>query len=706
MEHQAIIANRNEELRRNIALTFMQVPEETMLNKSEEDELEKGGAGSGRKRGFSSGVLKHIDPDDTKVGWMGHKDRNTKGDAQLENYLKDKHNLKDHEVAAYAVSVLGRHAGDHYSTHKNFDNLHGKDTKKIKEHKESVKNGDFGESYYEKSNEDELEKGLFGLGSRGGKIIGTTKSGKAIYDSFGHKKHSKFDHEDHKDAARLHGEKGTEVKASKETKLLHLTEASSHMKEAKRIELANKVKALKVSHPHIFKSNDQIFFEENIAEFSVDLQKAFDSGDLSEVEFEKAVKDLTKLQKKVITNKEGHQQTVYVRVHDNGEEHHFTHGDKVKFEHNGKSLTGHIKGLKSHDKYDKFGTAEIHDEKGNKYSKSLRQIEHHLTPVDDTSTIKGDEEANGGETRDIVDRYNEIKGYGDKEVTHKDALASIRKTHGVKNSEIEAALEKYKAVPIGGNFEDKLPKMTGGDTGIFDYSKIKDYDKWLTAEGIDYAPGDQLKTTSGIRGIPKGSIVQYVSEDRHTGKVKVKLHGFDQTISSKQLNDKTKFHKNGEISQKREESGKFDEFGNLKKKQDGKSMFGPGVKENKQTPEQFTSDIIDTHNYHTKDHVTDPKEIKERDEYITGYMKKKGYTDEQIKEKMKLAQKEEAKPKLSGVAAINTKQKQLTEVEDKIANHQAGINKMDEDELTNAKSKVKLLKKIIQQLTDKVESKQ
>lgn len=51
----------------------------------------------------------------------------------------------------------------------------------------------------EKSEEGDLEKG--GEGSRGGKVIGHTKSGKPIYDSFEHEGHKNFTTEDHKDAA-------------------------------------------------------------------------------------------------------------------------------------------------------------------------------------------------------------------------------------------------------------------------------------------------------------------------------------------------------------------------------------------------------------------------------------------------------------------------------------------------------------------------
>ena len=51
---------------------------------------------------------------------------------------------------------------------------------------------------------DILEKG--GEGSRGGKIIGHTKSGKPIYDKFNHPGHKDFTVEDHLDAMKKHRE--------------------------------------------------------------------------------------------------------------------------------------------------------------------------------------------------------------------------------------------------------------------------------------------------------------------------------------------------------------------------------------------------------------------------------------------------------------------------------------------------------------------
>lgn len=55
-----------------------------------------------------------------------------------------------------------------------------------------------------KAMENEIQKG--GEGSRGGKIIGHTKSGKPIYDSFNHSAHKDFNEHDHSDAADVNSD--------------------------------------------------------------------------------------------------------------------------------------------------------------------------------------------------------------------------------------------------------------------------------------------------------------------------------------------------------------------------------------------------------------------------------------------------------------------------------------------------------------------
>lgn len=50
--------------------------------------------------------------------------------------------------------------------------------------------------------------GKKGEGSRGGRVIGHTKSGKAIYDKFGHASHAGFSSADHGDAVEAHARAG------------------------------------------------------------------------------------------------------------------------------------------------------------------------------------------------------------------------------------------------------------------------------------------------------------------------------------------------------------------------------------------------------------------------------------------------------------------------------------------------------------------
>jgi hypothetical protein len=57
--------------------------------------------------------------------------------------------------------------------------------------------------------EDVLQKG--GEGSKGGKVIGHTKSGKPIYESVNHPDHKDFSKEDHRDAAEIHEKNSVEI---------------------------------------------------------------------------------------------------------------------------------------------------------------------------------------------------------------------------------------------------------------------------------------------------------------------------------------------------------------------------------------------------------------------------------------------------------------------------------------------------------------
>jgi hypothetical protein len=62
----------------------------------------------------------------------------------------------------------------------------------------------FGEQDYMGKSQAALEKSSSGEGSKGGKVIGHTKSGKPIYDSHGHAAHAGFSEQDHADARDAH----------------------------------------------------------------------------------------------------------------------------------------------------------------------------------------------------------------------------------------------------------------------------------------------------------------------------------------------------------------------------------------------------------------------------------------------------------------------------------------------------------------------
>lgn len=66
-----------------------------------------------------------------------------------------------------------------------------------------------------------------GEGSRGGKVIGHTRSGKPIYATYGHSGHKDFTAEDHADAAAVHEHYSWHPKDSKDIKN-HQKHGQSH----------------------------------------------------------------------------------------------------------------------------------------------------------------------------------------------------------------------------------------------------------------------------------------------------------------------------------------------------------------------------------------------------------------------------------------------------------------------------------------------
>lgn len=99
---------------------------------------------------------------------------------------------------------------------------------------------------YTNWSEDSIEKG--GEGSRGGKIIGHTKSGKPIYESANHESHKDFTSDEHREADKMHYNytsdrsklKGQKIfgkeKSRERSDDYHYEQASLHEKKAEEIE--------------------------------------------------------------------------------------------------------------------------------------------------------------------------------------------------------------------------------------------------------------------------------------------------------------------------------------------------------------------------------------------------------------------------------------------------------------------------------------
>ncbi len=106
--------------------------------------------------------------------------------------------------------------------------------------------GDIDKSLYETAilQLEELEKASKGEGSKGGKIIGHTRSGKAVYAVSKSNSYDSFSSEDHRDAAGLHREESSKVRqraSHPDNDALanhHWQVASGHFGEAEKKEKA------------------------------------------------------------------------------------------------------------------------------------------------------------------------------------------------------------------------------------------------------------------------------------------------------------------------------------------------------------------------------------------------------------------------------------------------------------------------------------
>jgi hypothetical protein len=110
------------------------------------------------------------------------------------------------------------------------------------------------------SNANDLQKSK-GEGSKGGKVIGHTKSGKAIYEKVDHPSHANFNSKDHGDAAELHYTLFMKTKGAKSEG--HYSQFSNHVtaynEKEKEEKLSKKGKKSAKKDSSQFKDEEDVY---------------------------------------------------------------------------------------------------------------------------------------------------------------------------------------------------------------------------------------------------------------------------------------------------------------------------------------------------------------------------------------------------------------------------------------------------------------
>ncbi len=176
-------------------------------------------------------------------------------------------------------------------------------------------------------------------GSRGGKVIGHTKSGKAIYESHSHPEHKDFTHQDHLDAKVLHEKKAYKYNGDKN---------NAGLGRAKRMKAAQK----EIGHKQQAEEHGKSAFENSKV-----IEKAEKGGKL----------DTSKLVLKEVSVG-GKMMNRWVDPNKNDQE-HAEHGSKIDFEHKGEKKTGTVGTVL------KTGEYHIKGDDGKSYAKHPHQFD-------------------------------------------------------------------------------------------------------------------------------------------------------------------------------------------------------------------------------------------------------------------------------------------------------------------------------------------
>lgn len=217
IDNKTLIVRRSPIDENEIHISLGPKGQDAILKKA--DDLEKGqfyGAKTGKGEGARGGrVIGH-----TKSGKAVYA-RLTGNDRGYKHFTPQDH----HDAARFHSEARTPGEGHGYGTTGSTESFwHGK---RQGEHEAEAKKKS---GTIEKSEDSDLEKG--GEGSKGGHVIGHTRSGKPIYDKYSHGGHKNFTKEDHWDAQDAHIEyasfQDTHTSYGEKTKDFHDKERRKH----------------------------------------------------------------------------------------------------------------------------------------------------------------------------------------------------------------------------------------------------------------------------------------------------------------------------------------------------------------------------------------------------------------------------------------------------------------------------------------------
>lgn len=197
--------------------------------------FEKGGPGSGRHKGGGG-----VDWQGIASAYHGKALKHPLASAEHHWNMHEYHNHMAHHHGGY-TPLSGKPKNKQVAEHQKAGRMHFEAYSIAKEHakKKGVKKGlgGFGDFFFGKKEKD-LHKAA---GSRGGKVIGTTRSGKPIYQGKQAHEYHDFNLQDHEDAHEAHAKRSGQGKPQRSPKESeHLQTMGSHRLKIKQLDSTEK----------------------------------------------------------------------------------------------------------------------------------------------------------------------------------------------------------------------------------------------------------------------------------------------------------------------------------------------------------------------------------------------------------------------------------------------------------------------------------